>query len=67
MGAGDVGMINWSEFFYMGGYAFYIWPAYGIALCILLANILVPYGRQKKLMREVKHRLESEKEDASYS
>ena len=54
-------MMSLSEFFHMGGYAFYIWPAYGVALCVLLANILIPYGRQKQLMNKLERRTTSEK------
>ena len=35
-----------NEFLHMGGYAFYVWTSYGIALIILLANILLP-ARQR--------------------
>ena len=28
-----------SEFFHMGGYAFYVWTSYGLTLIVLLANV----------------------------
>ena len=36
------------EFFAMGGYAFYVWPAYGLTLIVLLANIIIPVVQRKQ-------------------
>ena len=36
------------EFFAMGGYAFYVWTSYGIALIVLLANIIIPVAQRKQ-------------------
>ncbi len=44
------------EFFHMGGYGFYVWTSYGIALLILLANLLSPILLKKKLLRELARR-----------
>lgn len=30
-----------ADFFYMGGYAVYVWSAYGITLLVLLLNFLI--------------------------
>ena len=42
--------MNWSEFFYMDGYAFYVWTSYGVTAVILLANFFDPIirGRQRR-------------------
>jgi len=37
------------EFFYMGGYAFYVWSAYGVAAIVLVANVVVPVLRAREL------------------
>jgi heme exporter protein D len=37
------------EFFYMGGYAFYVWSAYGVAVVVLVANVIVPVVRAREL------------------
>ena len=42
-----------NDFFHMGGYAFYVWGAYALALVILLANFILPIRQQRKLLREV--------------
>lgn len=45
--------MNLSEFFAMGGYAFYVWTAYGITAFMLLANILLPLRRHRAVQREL--------------
>lgn len=39
------------EFFAMGGYAFYVWTSYGIALIVLVANIIIPVVQRKQFLR----------------
>ncbi len=34
-------MNNWQTFWHMGGYAFYVWSAYGIAFIVLIINIIL--------------------------
>ncbi|MGZ5008708.1 MAG: heme exporter protein CcmD [Methylobacter sp.] len=41
------------EFFAMGGYAFYVWTAYGLTLVVLLANIIIPVVQRKQLLRSL--------------
>lgn len=45
--------MNLSEFLHMGGYAFYVWTSYGIALLILLANIIAPALHRRKLLSDI--------------
>lgn len=42
------------DFFHMGGYAFHIWTSYGIALVILVANLVVPWKQKQKLLRRIR-------------
>ena len=42
-----------NEFFNMGGYAFYVWTSYGIALAVLLINVILPLRQRKKLMGDI--------------
>ena len=37
------------EFFHMGGYGFYVWSAYGVALIVLAANVIAPVLRTREL------------------
>lgn len=41
------------EFFHMGGYAFYVWMSYGIALIILLINFFIPMYRRREILRDI--------------
>lgn len=45
--------MNFSEFLNMGGYAFYVWTSYGIALVVLLANLLSPILLKRKLLKDM--------------
>ena len=42
-----------NEFFHMGGYGFYVWTSYGIALVVLLANIIIPARQRRKLLADI--------------
>ena len=44
--------MNWSEFFHMGGYGFYVWGSYALTLGVIVLNVLVPLLRHRKLRRE---------------
>ena len=39
--------------FIMGGYALYVWPAYGIALVVLLTNFLTMKWKQKQTRQKL--------------
>ena len=45
---------SWSEFFDMGGYAFYVWTSYGLTLLMLVVNIISPMLERKKVIARVK-------------
>ena len=47
---------NWNEFFAMGGYAFYVWCAYGLTLTVLGGVLLAPLLRYRQLQRELTRR-----------
>jgi heme exporter protein D len=42
--------MNWSEFFSMGGYAFYVWGSYLIALLIMGGEVVLLLRRRKALL-----------------
>jgi len=46
-----------SEFFHMGGYAFYVWTSYALTAAILVANVVVPLQRRRKLVDDLRRRL----------
>jgi heme exporter protein D len=41
--------MNWSKFFAMGGYAFYVWGSYAVALVAMGGEVLVLRQRKKAL------------------
>ena len=41
-----------TEFLHMGGYAFYVWTSYGLALVVLVANLIAPMRHRKKLLAD---------------
>lgn len=46
------------EFFYMGGYAFFVWGAYGITALVLIFNVIIACQRKKKIIKEIENSLE---------
>lgn len=51
------------EFFVMGGHAFYIWTSYGLALVILVANLLIPLNCERTLLRNMARKLRRKPHD----
>ena len=45
-----------NEFFNMGGYAFYVWGSYALALVILALNVVFPVRLEHKLLSEIAHK-----------
>lgn len=41
------------DFWNMGGYARYVWSAYGAGLLVLLWNLLTPSLRRRSVLREL--------------
>ena len=44
-------------FFAMGGYAAYVWPAYGVFFTVLLIDWLSPQFRRRRLLRDLRGRM----------
>ncbi len=42
-----------SDFWHMGGYAFYVWTSYGICFAALLLVVVRPLLLNKKIKREL--------------
>jgi len=43
-----------SEFFYMGGYALYVWSSYGLALVVLAWIFVSPIYTRKSIIKELR-------------
>jgi len=52
--------MNWSEFFHMGGYAFFVWTSYGITFAVLMANIISPIIQRRKTIARIKRAIKRE-------
>ena len=52
--------MNWSEFFHMGGYAFFVWTSYGLTLAVIVANIVAPLMQRKKVISRIKRAIKRE-------
>ena len=49
-------MTSLHEFLTMGGYAAYVWPAYGLAAVVMAANAVLPGSRLKRLKADIRRR-----------
>jgi heme exporter protein D len=45
------------SFLAMGGYAIYIWPAYGVFFIVLLIDWFAPQLRRRRVLRELRARM----------
>jgi heme exporter protein D len=55
------------RFLQMGGYAAYVWPAYGVALLVLSLNIVWARRSLRRAQREARRRLEMTAPDGGRS
>jgi heme exporter protein D len=46
-------MMNWAEFFNMGGYAFYVWGSYGVFALAIAAEIVAVRLRKRRVLAEL--------------
>ena len=46
-------IMSLEEFFAMGGYAFYVWTAYGVALAVLVFNLILPLRRKAEVLKSI--------------
>ena len=45
------------SFLAMGGYAMYVWPAYGVFFIVLLIDWLAPQFRRRRVLRQLRARM----------
>ncbi|TCV97542.1 heme exporter protein D [Luteibacter rhizovicinus] len=46
-----------SQFFAMGGYAFYVWVSFAVFFIVLLVDALAPLVRRRRNLRELRARM----------
>lgn len=44
---------SWQQFLHMGGYARYVWSAYGIAAVAIIANVVAPVVALARIKRRI--------------
>jgi heme exporter protein D len=49
-----------SEFFAMGGYAFYVWGSFGVTALIMVVEPMVVSRRRKNLLSRLKRQIAAE-------
>jgi heme exporter protein D len=54
-------MSGLATFLDMGGYARYLWPAYGLSMLVLLLNVIIPLLRERAIQRRLRRRHERER------
>ena len=57
--------MNWTEFFDMGGYAFYVWTSWGLTALVLLWQFIQPKRKNAKIKAEIQRQINREKKLAS--
>ena len=50
-----------SEFFAMGGYAFYVWGSFGATAAVVLVEMLLIRNQRKELLHQLRTELFSER------
>ena len=43
-------MSSWAEFFEMGGYAFYVWGSFGVALLLMALEVWLLLRRRRRVL-----------------
>jgi len=46
-----------NELFNMGGYGWYVWPAYGITLVVFALNMMMSYQENRKIKKIIQNHL----------
>lgn len=41
---------SWSDFFAMGGYAFYVWGSYGVTAVLMIAEVVLVMRRRRDVL-----------------
>jgi len=52
--------MNWSDFFYMGGYAFYVWASWGLTTAFLLWQFVQPKLMNAKIKKMIQRQVNRE-------
>lgn len=53
--------MDWTEFFNMGGYAFFVWTSYALFFLVIAVNIIALVLQRKKTIARIKRAIKREK------
>jgi len=51
-----------TEFLHMGGYAAFVWSAYGISAVVLIASVLLPILEKNKIRKRIQRMLQEDQD-----
>ena len=54
---------NWNEFLAMGGYAQYVWPAFGLTALAVVIEVIQVRAKRREVLRSLHAQFESERGD----
>ena len=54
---------SWSEFWAMGGHAFFVWMSYGALLVAIVVESLLLWGRRRRALAAIEEERELETEN----
>ena len=46
--------MTWSQFIHMGGFAVYVWSAYGFVAVVLTLNVVLPINRRRIILKRLR-------------
>ena len=55
--------MNWSDFFAMKGYAFYVWGSYGMVLLVFVVEVALVRHRRALALKQVRLMRDAEGEE----
>lgn len=44
---------NWSDFFAMGGYGFYVWGSFLVSFICMVGEVVLVFNRRRTLLRQL--------------
>lgn len=54
--------MNWLDFFAMKGYAWYVWGSYGVALLVLVIEVILVRHRRKITLQQLRQKYAADNE-----
>ena len=52
--------MNWADFFHMGGYAWYVWPSWGLTILVLFSLFIQAKLNNAKIRKDIARQIARE-------